>query len=120
VKDFENRPSKGAPKKNALTATIRELRCIFRDHYEGPRDDRRRRGAWELQFVEVALTDLRDAAIIAEGERDAAIAEGGPPRLFPSIIAEGYGDLPRLFRDRRSVPQKKKAAPDAKKAGPDR
>ncbi|MGH8627512.1 MAG: hypothetical protein ACREYC_20325 [Gammaproteobacteria bacterium] len=96
VKDFENRSSKRAPKKNALTATIRKLRCIFRDHYEGPRDDRRRRGAWELEFVEVALGDLRDAAIIAEGAWDAAIAEGV--------------DLPRLFRDPRSVPQKKKGA----------
>ena len=109
VKDFENRSSKGAPKKNALMATIRELRCIFRDHYEGPRDDRRRRGAWEHEFVEVALMDMQDA-------RDAAIAEGGGlPRLFPSIRSV---DLPRLFRDPRSVPQKKKAARDAKKAGP--
>jgi hypothetical protein len=74
-----------------LTATILTLRRIFRDHYEGPKGSRRKRGAFqyradcekrELEFVEVALLDA-------------------------DIIKIGSVDLPRLFRDPRSIPQEK-------------
>ncbi|MGH8628859.1 MAG: hypothetical protein ACREYC_27590 [Gammaproteobacteria bacterium] len=104
VKDFENRPSKGARKQNALMATIRQLRCIFREHYTGPKENRRKQGAFqyrtdweerEHEFVELAL---RDAKIPPEGDKDFA----------------------RLFRDRRSIPEERNAAPNAKKTRPAR
>lgn len=85
VKDFEALPSKGAKKNNALAEVVRRLRRIFRDYYQGPVDGRRKSGAFqyraekekrELDFVKTALLDAR-------------------------IIAKGYSDLPRLFRDPR-------------------
>ena len=92
VKDFENHPSKGARKENALIATVRQLRSIFRDHYAGPRDSRRTQGAvkyladWEKRELEFVKVALRDA----------------------NIVAEGYKGLPRLFRDPRSLPPEEK------------
>lgn len=86
VADFAQRSSKGAKRNTALTQTIRELRTIFRNTYQGLREQRHKRGAFqwraeqekrELEFIYIAL---RDARII--------------PKTYKR-------ELPRLFKDAR-------------------
>jgi hypothetical protein len=68
VAAFQGVSSKGAPRNVAVMEVIRRLKRTFRDYYQGPRDLRKRRGAFqflatwertELSFIALALRSAR-------------------------------------------------------------
>lgn len=94
TREFGDKPSKGAPKQAALCEVIRRLRSIFRDYYQGPREGRAKRGAFqsrakwekdEADFVEAALCAAR-------------------------IVRKPFRELARLFRDSRCALVEDRAA----------